>query len=606
MQEPEKVYEENIKRYTLASADHQRKASRISWLRLVVFLISLTGIAYLLQQSLLVPAIAVTIIASVGFIILIRSHQKVLYAKAFNEALLEVNQQEKARKALNLDAFPNGVEFEDISHPYSVDLDLFGQHSLFQLLNRTTTKAGATMLSQWMLEPAAGEVILKRQEAVKELSVDLGWLQDFQARGLLYKQHPEAGGELISWIHEPLSVQTKPIYGWLKYLLPAITSVLIVLYFREVIPYYFPLGLLAINAFLLAKFQVLAKDTYEKTYRNIQTLKAYQSMISKIESSAFEATRLKTLHAHFAQKSYLASKAIQELKDILSRIETRQNAFYWILNPIFLLDIFWLWQAETWRKRYKDHVETWFETISEFEVLSSIAAWCYSQPEYIFPEIADKPFQLQSKAMGHVLLSTEDRICNDFSLIGKGSIVVLTGSNMSGKSTFLRTIGTNVVLALMGSPVCAQELVISPYRIFTSMRTTDSLEENTSSFYAELKRLKQLIQLVEQTQPVLFLLDEVLKGTNSRDRHQGAAALIKQLSQKTAAGLVSTHDLALGALSDQMSQVQNFSFNSHMENGRLVFDYKLREGLCKSFNASQLMIQMGIELDDTSGSEDPH
>ena len=208
--------------------------------------------------------------------------------------------------------------------------------------------------------------------------------------------------------------------------------------------------------------------------------------------------------------------------------------------------------------------------------------------------------------MGHVLLSTEDRICNDFSLIGKGSIVVLTGSNMSGKSTFLRTIGTNAVLALMGSPVCAQELVISPYRIFTSMRTTDSLEENTSSFYAELKRLKQLIQLVEQTQPVLFLLDEVLKGTNSRDRHQGAAALIKQLSQKTAAGLVSTHDLALGALSDQMSQVQNFSFNSHMENGRLVFDYQLREGLCKSFNASQLMIQMGIELDDTSGSQDSH
>ena len=152
MQEPEKVYEENIKRYTLASADHQGKASRISWLRLVVFVISLAGIVYLLQQSLLVPAIAVTIIASVGFIILIRSHQKILYAKAFNEALLEVNLQEKARRALHLDDFPNGVEFEDISHPYSVDLDLFGQHSLFQLLNRTTTKAGATMLSQWMLE----------------------------------------------------------------------------------------------------------------------------------------------------------------------------------------------------------------------------------------------------------------------------------------------------------------------------------------------------------------------------------------------------------------------------------------------------------------------
>ncbi|MGI9543805.1 MAG: MutS-related protein [Cyclobacteriaceae bacterium] len=600
MQEPEKVYKENIGRYKVASANFQEKARQISWLRLMVFLISLVGIIYLLQQGFLVIAIGVALVAGTGFIILVRSHQKIQYGKDFHDALSEINHQEIARKSLDLDDFPNGVEFEDISHPYSVDLDLFGQHSLFQLLNRTTTKAGAMMLSQWMLEPPKRKVILERQEAVRELSVNLEWLQDFQARGLLYKQHPEAGGELLKWIHEPLSVQTKPIYGWLKYILPVVTSGLIILYFSAVISYYFPLGFLVINGYVLAKFQVLAKDTYEKTYRNIQTLKAYQSMISKIESSSFEALRLKTLHTHFAQKSYLASKAIQELQDILSRIETRQNAFYWILNPIFLLDIFWLWQAETWRKTYKDQVETWFETISEFEVLSSMAAWCHSQPKYSFPEIADQPFQLQAKVMGHVLLPSEDRICNDFTLEGKGSIVVLTGSNMSGKSTFLRTIGTNAVLALMGSPVCAQKLVISPYQLFTSMRTTDSLEENTSSFYAELKRLKQLIQLVEQPQPVLFLLDEVLKGTNSHDRHQGAAALIKQLSQKNAAGLVSTHDLALGKLSDQMSPVQNFSFNSRMDNGRLVFDYQLKEGLCQSFNASQLMIQMGIDLDDTT------
>jgi DNA mismatch repair ATPase MutS len=254
-------------------------------------------------------------------------------------------------------------------------------------------------------------------------------------------------------------------------------------------------------------------------------------------------------------------------------------------------------RLEKWKSGMESTVRKWFDALAEAEVLNSMACFAFANPEYILPETTGADFHYEARELGHPLILAQKRVSNSFFVEGRGKTVVVTGSNMSGKSTFLRTLGINAVLALAGAPVCAASCRISVFQVFTAMRTQDSLEESVSSFYAELKRLRQLIDLLPEGQPVFYLLDEILKGTNSNDRHEGAKALIRQLHKHNATGLVSTHDLALGQMGEISPEyVTNYSFNSEFADGKLYFDYKLREGICQSFNASQLMRQMGIEV----------
>ncbi|MFT6827261.1 MAG: DNA mismatch repair ATPase MutS [Roseivirga sp.] len=271
---------------------------------------------------------------------------------------------------------------------------------------------------------------------------------------------------------------------------------------------------------------------------------------------------------------------------------------YHIFNFLFILDVYWLIRAERWKKRTQEDIGAWFEAIGEIEALNSLGAYHFSNSEFSFPTISETPFDIKATAMGHPMINPLKRVSNDFDFSGKGGICLITGSNMSGKSTFLRTVGVNSVLALMGAPVCAQSMQISKLQVFTSMRTQDDLEESVSSFYAELKRLKQLLGSINNELPTLFMVDEVLKGTNSEDRHTGATALIKQLNKAYAFGFVSTHDLTLGTITTELQGIKNYSFNSVIENDDIIFDYTLTPGICKSFNATKLMQKMGIEIID--------
>jgi DNA mismatch repair ATPase MutS len=252
-------------------------------------------------------------------------------------------------------------------------------------------------------------------------------------------------------------------------------------------------------------------------------------------------------------------------------------------------------EANNWKKLFGQEAGAWFESIHRFETLNSLAGFSFANPNFTYPEMKEGSYTIDGKNIGHPLVPDHKRVCNDFLLQGKGNIVVVTGSNMSGKSTFLRTIGINSVLCKIGAPVCATEMKSSGFKIFTSMRTHDNLEENISSFYAELKRIGFLLNYISDGSPVLFLLDEILKGTNSVDRHKGAEALIMQLSQLNSFGLVSTHDLELGKLDDS-NLIKNYSFNSQIQGDEILFDYKLQKGLCYSFNASKLMESIGIKI----------
>lgn len=266
---------------------------------------------------------------------------------------------------------------------------------------------------------------------------------------------------------------------------------------------------------------------------------------------------------------------------------------YALLDIVFILDVHLLLRIEKWKTTYQKHLEQWLNAIHEFEALVSIGTFAHSHSNYSFPEIIDEPFKLGGQKIGHPLIPSHQRVPNDYFIEGKGSVDIITGSNMSGKSTFQRTLGVNMILGNIGAPVCAEKFEMNPVEVFTSMRTKDNLEENTSSFYAELKRIRQLLDLVKKKR-VFFLLDEILKGTNSEDRHLGAVALAKKLNQEQGFGLISTHDLTLGKLEESQTGVRNFSFNSEITGNKINFDYKLTYGPCRSFNASQLMKNLGV------------
>jgi DNA mismatch repair ATPase MutS len=262
-----------------------------------------------------------------------------------------------------------------------------------------------------------------------------------------------------------------------------------------------------------------------------------------------------------------------------------------------LWDLFYLLRLETWKEQVTADIQKWMDAVSEAETINSLAGYYHANPDYILPVISSGDLHLEAKDMAHPLIVKGKGVSNSIALQGRGKTIVVTGSNMSGKSTFLRTVGINAVLAMAGAPVCATYFAVSLCQVFTSMRTQDSLEESTSSFYAELKRLKQLIDSLPAEQPILYLLDEILKGTNSHDRHLGAQALIRQLHKHNATGFISTHDLALGEMADELpDSVFNYSFNSEIVDDKLYFDYTLRQGVCQSFNASKLMQQIGIEM----------
>jgi len=587
-------YLNNISEYQQQSRILQKKWNGISTLRLLVFVffLALSGISFYFNWWTGLPIIV--FLFALAFGKLINIHNSIKTKKKHFDLLVEINDNELKRLSLELHTFDDGSQYSVPDHSYCVDLDLFGPHSLFQWLNRTVTNAAEQLLAKSLLNLPLADEVIRRQQSVKELSAKAEWAQNFLAGGLAFKQTKANVNMFLKWVSK---ISALP--WWLKpsiAIFPPLALLLTVAYFAGWISGNWVILVLGINGFLLYLLQPLAKQNYQQTHRSINTLRSYEAMIASVEGTDFSSNLLQELKMPFVDKKERASKTIRQLKNLLSRIETRQNSFYWIANVYFLLDFIWLIQANHWKSNHGDHVNGWFRSLNYFEVLVSLGLTAHSQNTLGYPELTDNVFEFKAANLGHPLIKADERVSNDFVLETKGTVVVLTGSNMSGKSTFLRTIGVNIVLARLGAPVCADRLILGNFLLYTSMRTTDSLEQHVSSFYAELARINKLIRILDQRTATMFLLDELLKGTNSHDRNLGSTALIKQLGKSPAFGLISTHDLALGALSDKWHNIKNFSFNSEFKNGKIFFDYKLRTGLCKSFNAAELMSQMGIDL----------
>ena len=587
-------YKNNIAEFDSKCQKKRDTSKELSLQRLIVFLIFLALLAVSIQIRSELLLLGTAVVFAIVFGRLVNVHNRVRLEIRRLEILSTINQHELDRLSLNLHHFDDGATYQDSKHSYCLDLDLFGTHSLFQWLNRTISTRGEQLLAKLMLNPPQFDEIPIRQQSVKELSNRPDWSQKFIASGLVHKPSRDDSDAFVNWVNSPTQIP-----GWFKpalMILPALFVIAMTGFLNEWWSGYFVLAVMSINGWLLYRVKPMADQTYEDTHRSIKTLKAYEAMISQVELAEFKSDMLIQLKRTFQMTDGKASDTINQLKQILSRIEIRNNGIYWIFNFCFLFDLIWLKQASSWKSKYSQHISHWFGALAEFEVLISISLTAHSQQSYTFPKLSQEGYRIKATDLGHPMIPEVERVTNNFSLDTKGSVVVLTGSNMSGKSTFLRTVGVNVVLARMGSVVCSREFEIGDFKLFTSMRTTDSLEQHVSSFYAELERIKTLIQILSTETPTLYLLDELLKGTNSQDRNLGSTALIKQLVPSSAFGIISTHDLALGALADQLDKVRNYSFNCDLSDGHLRFDYKLSPGLCKSFNASELMAQMGIDL----------
>ncbi len=606
---PETTFLHRQQQFTQAEQAAQRQHNQLAFWRLVWFAGSAVAVWLLSRLDEQLAAAGVLVIGIVGFLILLKRHQNVRHQRDLNHQLVFINQDEAARLKRQYLRPETGEQYASPTHHYSGDLDVFGKHSLFRLLNRTHTYPGQQRLAKWLRAPSAPDSIRLRQQAVADLKPLIDWRQQTEALAYVAETVGQSPDKLVKWATAEIIPLPAFLTG-IRFMLPAITLGLFVSWLLGYVPGNAVLAGLAIQGLVLSQTAAQARDISEQTIDISSALRAYQSLFRQAEELKGEAVRLRAIRKALIVDDHLASQAIGQLGRLSEGLNYRRNPYFYLLFGIATLwDIHYLVRLERWRKQYGADLNLWFDALGELEALNSLAGFAYAHPTYVTPDIVDDELILNFTSASHPLLPPDRSVANSLNLSSSGQTVLITGSNMSGKSTFLRTVGANIVLALTGAVVSAERFWCSPVRIFTSMRTQDSLEESTSSFYAELKRLQTLINLTKQPVdvvqgqqlpdrlPVLYFLDEILKGTNSADRHRGAEALIRQLHQTTASGFVSTHDLELGQLTDTDNFVRNFHFQSDLLNGELVFDYKLRAGICKSFNASQLMRAIGIEMD---------
>ncbi|OJJ18100.1 hypothetical protein BKI52_29165 [marine bacterium AO1-C] len=579
----------------------QQKYNQVSTVRLLSFVGAIISAFYVGRLAGHWGWGALAFVIGIGiFIALIKRHNRIVYQRNQYRFLAQINQEEILRLDNQLKDFADGNQHLPQGHFYASDLDIFGRHSIFQLLNRTTTQRGEQTLAAWLLNPARPKEIQARQEATQELKEMLDWRQAFQARG----KHGQAEGiainQLFDWGAESPKIMNKKWLVLMTYIMPIVSLAAMIIMGIGLTTYHILFIPMFINGLFLGMTFKDIQNTHGKTDKSSATLKSYTQLLKNIEEASFNSDKLQKIKALTATETGTASQKIARLATILANLDQRKNIlFSFPANFFFLWDIIWVTRLEKWRQTTRREIVGWLKAINQMEALNSLAGYAYANPAAVIPKISNQDYVIEAANLGHPLINGQERITNSVTLTGLGNTMVITGSNMSGKTTFERTVGVNVVLALAGAPVCADQFTVSPMQVFTSMRTQDSLEENISSFYAELKRLKQLIDHLESNPrlPVLYLLDEILKGTNSQDRHLGAKALVYQLHGHKATGLVSTHDLELGILEKQTDFIQNYSFNSQIEGDKIFFDYKLTPGICRSFNASKLMQNMGIEIE---------
>jgi DNA mismatch repair ATPase MutS len=578
-----------------------KRSNHLSRLRLLTFLCSaiLAVLIYIFKMLLIFYIGPVLLfILFIGIVII---HSKVENKKEYTSIIHKINQESLSRLTNEWRNFTNnGVQFFSDEHVYSEDLDIFGPSSLYQLINTAESYLGKQKLKDTLLNPHLDyEEILKKQAAISELASKIDWRQSFQAHGRKYFKDQRDPESIIAWSTQkdkgPGSVSSVVLR-----LLPIFSiAILVINYALNLNLFFLTLFLPAIHIILLIIYYKRLVPVLTATEQYKSDIQAYAAMLSVFEKETFTSPLLQEKqNALRSVEGHTTSEQVKKLTRIIEMSNIRYSSLYIIYDIITLWDIQILISLEKWKKSYGIHIRQWLNVLAEVEMLASLSNLNCNKPGWCLPQISNKEVCIRARALGHPLLDESTIVANDIDIKRSGTIQVITGSNMSGKSTWLRTIGINLVLAYNGTVNCAAYFQCSLFNIFSVMRVKDNLEKKLSSFYAELLKIKYVIDQVRANVPVFFLFDEIFKGTNSIDRHIGAKVLIQFLSRQGAVGLVSTHDLVLGNIANEDDKIENYHFEESYENGNIKYHYKLLPGISKSRNAIYLMKMAGLKIDD--------
>lgn len=600
MENKKNIYERRVNYYSKLFSKISKRLNLIANFRLLISFLAIISTILLSKAKMNYIIWLVVPLFIFLFIYLVFIYNKIDNIKKYVSILKEINIGSIKRISGEWTDFSDkGDEFKDENHNFSYDLDIFGHGSLFQWINSAHTHLGRVTLANILSQPCKNkELINKRQEAIHELSSKRWWRHRLKAESMLIDENDNE--DLFKWASNINPIYSKSVIILILRLLPIITvGTLALSYLTNIISMKLPFLLLLIQFFLT--YMNIAKKNEELNllYKYRNNIRVYKKILNHFEKIKFDSNYINELKIKLNNnKGFTTAQQLNKLEKLADSISNRNNLIFFPINIIMLWDYQCMIDLQYWKNESGLLVKRWIQVIGEIEALSSLATIEYDYPNWTIPIISDVSSYFKAKSLGHPLISN-NQVCNDIDIKKPSNILLITGSNMSGKSTFLRTIGINLVLAYSGSPVCAKNMECSIMNIYTCMRTSDNLEKNISSFYGELLRIKKIIEATKNDEQIFFLLDEIFKGTNSHDRHVGAKILIRQLYNNGAVGLVSTHDLELGELENEShGNFKNYHFQEYYKDNNIHFDYKLRLGIATTRNALYLIKMIGIDLSE--------
>lgn len=594
------IYQQTIEESKHALQKTRKRIYYISLLRLVLFIEAIAA-AFIFWSDSWIYIFAFAILPFFLFIWLVKRHNFWFYRKDYLKKKIEINEQELRAFQYDFSGFDGGNEYIDPTHLYTFDLDVFGDHSLFQYINRTSTPVGKQHLADWFnTHLIQKESIEERQKAIRELSTDFDYRQQIRLLGLLYKGKPADINEIKEWANSPSYYRKRTFLRILPLTVSLVNFICIGCAILGLFPASAAGGVFicfAIFSSIFSKGITKLQTTYGE---KLQILSTYADQILLTEKKEMHSPILQRLKTELTSQNQTASQAVRQLSKLMNALDQRNNLLIsTILNGLIFWELRQVMRIEKWKEDHASDLPRWIETIGEIDAYCSLATFAYNHPDYIFPEICSQSFHLQAKALGHPLMERNKCVRNDIDIDKRPFFIIITGANMAGKSTYLRTVGINYLLACIGAPVWTKEMEIYPARLVTSLRTSDSLADNESYFFAELKRLKLIIDMLEAGEELFIILDEILKGTNSMDKQKGSFALIKQFMNMNANGIIATHDLLLGTLINSFPEnIRNYCFEADISNNELTFSYQMRNGIAQNMNACFLMKKMGIAVID--------
>ncbi len=593
------IYEKRLHSFTDQFQIFQKRSNTCSLIRLLTVLITIGAVIYGLKTDTPLVTKSAFAMGIPFFIFLIIYHEKVIRQIAYLQKSMDINKKGIDRLANKWNSFEDtGEEFINEEHDHSFDLDIFGKASLYQYINTSHTFLGRTLLAQNICGENVRGKIPERQKAILELAEKIDFRQNLEVSAIeIEKENPEP---LFHWFETPYKNMNALLVKLIQ-ILPfiAISSYIGFKFFH--LPGIVHISLYTFQVILFLLFYRKSHHFFSLLSTHKNSLMHYSSMIQLIEKETFDSTFLKELQSKvITAGSFSTYGSMKRLNGLIQKSDVRFNPLlHFIINAITLWDLRIIHKAEQWKSQYGSVIRDWIAVTAEFESLNSLAILAHDNPNWILPELTSS-MTIDAQDIRHPLISSDKAVGNNFTLNHEQSIAIISGSNMSGKSTFLRTVAINLLLAYTGAPVAAKQLSSGIFEIMTAMRNSDNVSKNISTFYAELLRIKAIVEKVQQEKPVFFVIDEIFSGTNSKDRIDGAFALLKELHCANSIGLVSTHDLELCTLSDETEyNFANFHFKEYYESNHIHFDYTISAGPSTTSNALFLMNMVGIPIQNS-------